>query len=97
MQKSKTSGRPQIMIIKCMLRHLMSIGSKNIDISKILKVGRNLVARCVKFHGLTNTLTKPEDDMKYHKFCVKFIKFKKALDPAASQAISERKGQHSSK
>ena len=50
--KSQTGRRPQTLIDKDMLRYLTSIGSKNTDIDKIFNVGRNLVARCVKFHVL---------------------------------------------
>ena len=54
MSKSQTGGRPQIMINKDMLRRLTSIGSKSTDVTKILNVGRNLVARCTKFQGLAD-------------------------------------------
>ena len=62
MQHLETGSRPQIMINKCMLKYLISIGSKNIDIVKIFNVGRNTVARCIKFRGFANVLRKPEDN-----------------------------------
>ena len=54
MTKSQIGGRPQIIMNKDMLMHLMSIGSNNTDVTKIINAGRNLVAHCVKFHGLTD-------------------------------------------
>ena len=39
----------------------MSIGSKNTNVAKILNAGRNLVARCIKYHGLTNVMSNSED------------------------------------
>ena len=64
MSKLKIGGRPQIMIRKDMLKHSVDIGSKNIEISKIFNVSRNLVASFNKFHGLTDVVREPEDDNK---------------------------------
>ena len=50
------------MINKDILKHSIDIGLKKTDIAKIFNVGRILVARCVKFHGLTYVLRAPEDD-----------------------------------
>ena len=51
-----------MMIKKDMLRRLISIGSKNIDIHKTFNAGRNLVPRCIKHHALADVLREPEDD-----------------------------------
>ena len=59
--KSKTGGRPQIMIDKDVLRNFASFGSKNTDFTKMLNVVRNLVARCVKFHGFPDALREPQE------------------------------------
>ena len=59
--KSKTGGRPQIMSDKVVLRNFASFGSQNTDLTKILNVGRNLVARCVKFHGFPDALREPQE------------------------------------
>ena len=50
------------MIIKYTLRHSIPIGSNNTDIDKTLNVSRNLVAGCIKFHGLKDALREPECD-----------------------------------
>ena len=50
------------MINKDTLRHLVFIGSKNSDITKIFIAGRHLVARFIKHHRLTDILREPEDD-----------------------------------
>ena len=61
MSKLKTDERPQKMMNKGVLRNLMSIVSKNTDITKIFNVGRNLAVRCIKFQGLTDIPIDPED------------------------------------
>ena len=50
------------MINKDIQRHLIPIGSRNTDVTKIFNVGKHLVARCVKHHGLKNILRDPEYD-----------------------------------
>ena len=60
--KSCTGIRPQKMINKDALKHLIAIRLKNADIAKIFNAGRILVAQCVKFHGLTDFIREPKDD-----------------------------------
>ena len=62
MSKLETGSRPQKMINKDMLKHLIAIGSKNTGITKMINADRNLVAHFIKFHGLIDVLSKPEDD-----------------------------------
>ena len=62
MSKSQTGFRPQTLINKDLLSHLISIRSKNTDIAKTFNVARHLVACCVKFRGFTDVLREPEDD-----------------------------------
>ena len=62
MSKSKTRGRPQIMINKHMLRNFTSIVSKSTVISQQFNAGRNLVVRCVKHEWLRDILRDPDDD-----------------------------------
>ena len=76
MSKYETGGRPQIMIKKDTLKRSTAIGLKNTDVDKMFNVGRILVSRCVKVHGLTNFLREHEDDNEItllHKHCVKCI------------------------
>ena len=54
--QSQTSGRLQAMITKHMLRNLIPTGSKSADVAKIFNVGQKLVARRIKFRGLTTVV-----------------------------------------
>ena len=58
-----------------MLRHFISIRFKNTNISKIFNVGRNLIARCIKFHGLKDTNREPEDNDEITEMLREFRKF----------------------
>ena len=45
-----------------MIMHLMSIGSNDNNVSKMFNAGRDLLARCVKYHGLTIFFIEPGDE-----------------------------------
>ena len=62
MSKLETGSTLQTMIKKDTLKCLTSIGQKNTDLPKLFNFSRILVARRIKFHGLTNVLRETEDD-----------------------------------
>ena len=63
------------MINKDALRHLTSTGCKNIDVAKMFNVGRHLVARFIKFHGLTDVIRESEVHNEIMQMCLEVHKF----------------------
>ena len=61
--RKKVCKRTQKKIInKDMLKYLMTIGTSDIDITKIFNVHRNMVTRWMKENELANMLEEPADD-----------------------------------